>query len=147
MKRDSKAGMSLPLLVVVCLTFAAPSLLAAQTSGLSCSGAQRPRLVAELLFGRNIGRRIGVGESAWSRFVARELTPRFPGGLTVTDAVGQWRDPASGETVREPTKKVEIVMPGNADDQERLATVVKAYKSEFRQRSVGVIVRTACVAF
>lgn len=146
MKRDVEAGMLLPLLVVAGLTFAAPTPLAAQTSGLSCSSPQRARLVAELLFGRNIGRRVGVSESAWSRFVARELTPRFP-GLTVTDAIGEWRDPANGETVREPTKKVEIVMPGNADDQERLETVVNAYKREFRQRSVGVIVRTACVAF
>jgi hypothetical protein len=145
MKKEGVAGMLIPSMVVACLNLAAP--LAAQTPALPCSGAQRPRLVAELLFGRDIGRRVGVSESAWSRFVARELTPRFPDGLTVTDATGQWRDAASGEIVREPTKKVEIVLSGNADDQTRLDAAVKAYKSEFHQRSVGVIVRAACAAF
>jgi len=61
--------------------------------------------------------------------------------------IGQWRDPAAGTIVREPTKKVEIVLPGNADDAARLDAVVKAYKRKFRQHSVGVIVRSACVSF
>ena len=83
----------------------------------------------------------------WPRFVARELTPRFPDGLTVTDAIGQWRDRDSGSIVREPSKHVEIVLPGNADDEARLDAVVAAYKRAFHQQSVGVIVHTACVAF
>ena len=143
MKSAIKSNALLLSLVVVCLTFAAQTPLAA----LSCSGTLRPGLVAELLFGRDIGRHVGVSETAWSRFVARELTPRFPGGLTVVDAVGQWRDAASGEIVREPAKKVEIVLPGDSDGQERLEAAMKAYKREFRQHSVGLIVRDACVAF
>ena len=38
-------------------------------------------------------------------------------------------------------------MPGGDDDEARLDAIVKAYKREFRQHSVGVIVRPACVAF
>jgi hypothetical protein len=147
MKSGIKAGTLIPSMVVVCLNLATAPPVVAQTAEPSCSGALHPRLVAELLFGRDVGRRIGVSESAWSRFVARELTPRFPDGLTVTDAIGQWRDAASGQIVREPAKKVEIVMPGSGDDQTRLAAAVKAYKKEFHQRSVGVIVQPACVAF
>jgi hypothetical protein len=143
MESGIKSDALLPLLVVVSVTFAAPTSLAA----VSCSSTLRPGSVAELLFGRDIGRHIGVSEIAWSRFVARELTPRFPGGLTVIDAVGQWRDTASGEIVREPAKRVEIVLPGDSDDQKRLDAAVKAYKREFRQHSVGIIVRAACVAF
>ena len=119
----------------------------AQTPGLSCPGAQKPAAVAELLFGRDIGHRLGVSEAAWARFVAREMTPRFPDGLTVTDAVGQWRDRESGRIVREPSKHVEIVLPGNADDEARLDAIAAAYKRAFRQQSVGVIVRAACVSF
>lgn len=150
--RAMTAGTKFPrallvLLVVGCPNLAAPAPLAAQTAVLSCSGAQHPRQVAELLFGRDIGRRIGVSETAWSHFVAQELTPRFPDGLTITDATGQWRDAASGGIVREPTKKVEIVLPGRGDDQARLDAVVKAYKRQFHQHSVGIIVRPACVAF
>ena len=119
----------------------------AQAPGLSCHGAQQPKQVAELLLGRDIGRRFGVGERAFAGFVARELTPRFPDGLTITDATGQWRDPTGGAPVREATKRVEIVLPGDAGDQAKLDAVVTAYKREFHQHSVGVIVRPACVSF
>jgi Protein of unknown function (DUF3574) len=119
----------------------------AQTAAAPCHGTQQSKMVAELLFGRNIGRTIGVSEAAWTRFVARELTPHFPDGLTITDAVGQRRDRDSGRTVQEPSKHVEIVLPGHADDEARLDAVVTAYKREFRQQSVGVIVRPACVSF
>jgi hypothetical protein len=114
---------------------------------LSCHGAQKSKMVAELLFGRDIGNRVGVSQSAWTRFVAREMTPRFPDGLTITDAIGQWRDRDSGTIVREPSKEVEIVLPGNDDDETRLDAIVTAYKRQFRQQSVGVIIRPACVSF
>jgi hypothetical protein len=119
----------------------------AQTLAIVCHGAQRPGQIAELLFGRDIGNHVGVSESAWARFVAREITPRFPDGLTITNAVGQWRDPASGRMVREPSKRVEIVLPGHADDEARLDAIVATYKRRFHQRSVGVIVQSACVSF
>ncbi len=148
MKIDGKfARASLLSLLVACLCLLGRPPLAAKTATLSCSGTQRPKQVAEVLFGRDIGRRIGVSETAWDRFVTRELTPRFPDGLTITDATGQWRDPADGRIVREPAKRVEIVLPGNDDDQGRLDAVVQAYKREFRQRLVVVIVRIACVSF
>src|ERR1700680_4938502 len=84
----------------------------AQTS--RCHGALQPRQVAELIFGRDIGNRLGVGETAWTRFVAREITPRFPDGLTIADAIGQWRDRDSGLIMHEPSKRVEISMPRHA---------------------------------
>jgi len=103
--------------------------------------------VAELLFGRKIGDRIGVSEAAWARFLAREVTPRFPDGLTVINASGQWRDRERNKVVREPSKVVQIVLPGAADDEEKLAAVIEAYKREFHQQGVGLIVRPACVRF
>lgn len=131
-------------LLGACLAVVQP--IAAQTPALPCSGTQRPRQIAELLFGRDIGHHRGVSDAAFARFVAGELTPRFPDGLTISDAMGHWRDPAGG-LVREATKRVDIVLPGRADDQAKLDAAVTAYKSKFRQRSVGVIVQWACVAF
>ena len=119
----------------------------AQTSPRSCYGKQQPRQVAELLFGRDIGGRLGVSNAAWAHFLAREITPRFPDGLTVSDGAGQWRDPATGTIEHELSKRVEIVLPGNADDEGLLEAVVDAYKRRFHQHSVGIIVRSACVAF
>jgi hypothetical protein len=75
------------------------------------------------------------------------LTPRFPDGLTVFDAAGQWRDPASKKTVRESSKIVLIVLPGNADDIPRLNEIAETYKRRFKQQAVGMILRPACVSF
>jgi hypothetical protein len=119
----------------------------AQTAMPPCHGPQQPKTVAELMFGRDIEHGLGVSESAWQLFVTRELVSRFPDGLTIIDAIGQWRDRDSGRIVREPSKHVEIVLPGNKDDDARLDAVVAAYKRAFHQHSVGVIVRPACVAF
>ena len=114
---------------------------------LDCRGGQKPTQVAELMFGRKVGDRIGVSEGEWSRFVDREITPRFPDGLTVFNAAGQWRDKASSKIVREPSKIVQIVLPGEVEDIVRLNEIAEAYKTRFKQQSVGVIVRPACVSF
>jgi hypothetical protein len=119
----------------------------AMSDAASCHGTQQVKQVAELLFGRDIGHRFGVSQSAWEHFVRREITPRFPDGLTISNAAGQWRDRANDTIVHEPSKRVEIVLPGAADDEARLDAVVAAYKGEFHQQSVTVIVRPACVSF
>jgi hypothetical protein len=114
---------------------------------MECRGGQKATQVAELMFGRKIGDRIAVGEVAWNRFVDREITPRFPAGLTVFNAAGQWRDQGSSRIVHEPSKIVQIVLPGDAEDITRLNEIAEAYKSRFKQQSVAVMVRAACVSF
>ena len=60
--------------------------LFANSVAVACNAPQRPMQQIELMFGRNVAGHVRVGEAAWSRFVAREITPRFPDGLTVIDA-------------------------------------------------------------
>ena len=92
-----------------------------------------------------------MSEGTWSDFVASEITPRFPDGLTVLDALGQWRDSDANTIVREPSKLDTIVLTGKPSDggseNERLAQIIEACKRLFRQQSVGLVVRPACVAF
>lgn len=112
-----------------------------------CTGNQKSVVTAELLFGRKIADRVGVSEQAFSHFVDAEITPRFPDGLTVLSAIGQWRDTKRHTTVREPSKIVQIVLPGEADDQARLDAIIDAYKARFRQQAVGLVKRAACASF
>jgi hypothetical protein len=112
-----------------------------------CHAGQKPQEVAQLLFGRNIGDRLGVSEAQWGRFVDREVSPRFPDGLTVLDAKGEWRDTVRKTIVHEPSKVVEIVLPGKPDDVEQLNQIAQAYKTRFLQQSVGIVIRGACVSF
>lgn len=113
---------------------------------LACSPGQEAMLTAELLFGRKIGERLGVSETAFRRFVDEEVTPRFPDGLTILDASGQYRD--SGDVlIREPSKILLIALKDEPEGRARLAAIAQAYKTRFHQQSVGTILRPACVSF
>jgi hypothetical protein len=109
---------------------------------LQCSGAQQPWVVADLLFGRT-----HVSDASWARFLATEVTPRFPDGFTVIDANGQWRAPGGQKISRERSKLLMIAMPPGTDNDERLQKIIEAYKTRFKQQSVGLILRPACVSF
>src|SRR5260370_36861061 len=66
----------------------------AQAQVIECREGQKAQQVAELTFGRRIVGHIAVSETQWLQFIDYEITPRFPDGLTVYDAAGQWRGPA-----------------------------------------------------
>jgi hypothetical protein len=100
---------------------------------------------AELFFGRKIGPRVAVTDADFARFTAEEITPRFPDGLTVLDAKGQWRDSARGALIHEPSKLVLIVFRDEPQRRADLSAVAEAYKAKFRQQSVLTAVRSVCV--
>lgn len=125
------------------LEMAAPSF----AQELSCTEPQKPMLEIDLMFGRNIGGQLGVSEELWSDFVAKEITPRFPQGLTVDDAVGQWRDRETSTIVKEPSKDVRVIVPAGVEVKEKVDAIVAAYKQRFQQQAVGVVIRPACVSF
>lgn len=119
----------------------------AEAKSALCRNGQKPSQVVQLLFGRGYGDDAGVTEPDWISFVSRELTPRFPDGLTIINSAGQWRDPGKNTTIREASKVVEIVLPGRNSDALKINAVVEAYKLQFHQQSVGLIVEAACVRF
>ena len=124
------------------LALIAATLAANSQSSLQCSGAQKSWIVADLLFGRT-----RVSDTNWTRFLAAEVTPRFPDGLTVMDASGQWRAPGGNKIAKERSTVVMIAMPPGADNESRLQQIIEAYKTRFKQQSVGLILRPACVSF
>jgi hypothetical protein len=128
---------ALALAVLLALTMPA----AAQPA-LQCSGNRKPWIVAELLFGRS-----NVSDFNWDRFLSAEVTPRFPDGLTVYDARGQWRNPQTKAISRERSKVVMIAMPPDPGNEAKLQEIVEAYKTRFKQQSVGLILRPSCVSF
>jgi Protein of unknown function (DUF3574) len=127
--------------------FASLVLITSPAQAFDCRAGQQPTLTAELFFGRNIGQRHAVTEAAWSRFLAAEITPRFPDGLTVVDATGQWRDKKRSMLVRERSKLVLLTLRPGPPDQAKIAAIVAAYKRRFHQQSVTVLVRPACISF
>jgi Protein of unknown function (DUF3574) len=139
--------LKMSVLVLAAMLVALAAAVPARAQLLECRGGQKTQQVAELSFGRRIVGHIGVSETQWMAFLDNEITPRFPDGLTVFDAAGQWRDPATKKIVRETSKIVLLVLPGNPDDLPRLNEIVETYKRRFKQQSVGIILRPACVSF
>jgi hypothetical protein len=103
--------------------------------------------IAQLFFGRDIPGRGPLTDAEWDDFVARAVTPQFPDGFTVTDGTGQWYDQSSGKLLHEPSKILLVAADPDSDLKTRIGSVIAAYRTQFRQRSVGVITSEACAAF
>ena len=99
-----------------------------------------------LFFGRNRGGVEVVSDAGWRVFLAEEVTPRFPDGLTVVDAAGQWRDP-SGTIERERAKVLLVLAAPGAKGMRRIGEIAEAYKRTFGQESVLRTVGTTCASF
>ncbi|MFX5510465.1 DUF3574 domain-containing protein, partial [Acinetobacter baumannii] len=77
----------------------------------------------ELFFGRDIAGQGRVSQAQWSAFLRETVTPRFPDGLTVLPASGQWRDRDTGRVSREPSFLVRLVFAETPETLARLAEV------------------------
>jgi hypothetical protein len=99
----------------------------------------QPMLEARLFFGL-------TDEAGFVDFLDREVTPRFPAGLTVLDGAGRWRD-SSGRPTQERSRVVDIVTVAGADTEARLEAIRAAYKTRFRQQSVGLVLQRVCADF
>ncbi len=115
----------------------------AASSGQTCPTGLKPMTSADLYFGLSIPGGGAVSEAEWQRFVDEEITPRFPDGLTITDAKGQWRD-ASG-IVREPSKHLFVIKASG--DADKLAAVRAAYRARYHQDSVLLVETPVCGSF
>ena len=100
----------------------------------------------ELLFGT--GRRGAslVSEREWSAFLDEEITPRFPEGLTVLSAYGQWRG-QSGTISKERSIVLVIWYEPNQSREAAIEAIRLAYKERFAQESVMRVDGLSCVSF
>ena len=115
--------------------------------GLTCRNAAKPMARLELVFGSGHESLTPASEDDWAAFVATEITPRFPDGLTVLTGYGQWRDSA-GVLVKETSRLLLIWYPPAADADTRIEAIRAAYKARFGQDGVlRADEPLACVAF
>lgn len=110
----------------------------------NCGTASSAQLRTTLYFGTN--RPTGsVSELEWQLFVRDEVTTRFPEGLTVWEALGQWRDPKG--TIAQERAKVLLLV--HADSERARASVqdlIARYRKMFEQESVLWETARVCVA-
>jgi Protein of unknown function (DUF3574) len=106
-------------------------------------GTSAPQVRTTLYFG--LTRPKGaVSELEWQLFVRDEVTKRFPEGLTVWDANGQWRTPAG--TVDHERSKVLLLMHADTAEARKLVQeLIERYRQMFEQQSVLWESSRACV--
>ncbi|MGW0361964.1 DUF3574 domain-containing protein [Streptomyces sp. NPDC002990] len=99
----------------------------------------QPYQETRLYFGTDRpGGRDPIGEGEFMRFLDREITPRFPEGLTVHDGYGQWRG-RNGAAVRETSYEVVLLYPEKeaGERSARIERIRQAYEDRYQQDSVG----------
>lgn len=111
----------LSLLLTACATVAPPVENAAIADRLFC--------------GRTVPGGGVVSDEEWTTFLAEVVTPRFPDGLTVWRAEGQWRG-RDGVVVREPVMIIEILHPLDRGIDRKIQEIADAYRTRFHQEAV-----------
>ena len=86
-----------------------------------------------------------VSELEWQLFLRDEVTTRFPDGLTVWEAEGQWRRP-DGVVGHERSKVLLLVHADTAAARASLRAVIDRYRKTFEQQSVLWETSRVCAA-
>ena len=135
------------ILLAGLLTLASCSRPAAAAPARSACAAGDSALVRDVLyFGRNTPGGRELSDSAWQGFVDEVVTPRFPAGLTIWDAAGQWRG-ASGKIERERSKVLTLLHAGDSVSEQAVAEAIAEYKLRFAQEAVLRERMTSCSRF
>ena len=88
-----------------------------------------------IYFGRNRPTGGVVSDLEWQLFLSDVVTAKFPEGLTVVDATGQWKG-ASGNVEQERAEVVTILHDGSLDARNAVKEISSEYKRRFKQEAV-----------
>lgn len=94
---------------------------------------------ADLFFGRNIAGGGEVSEAQFETFLDEVITPRFPAGLIVFEAEGQFQD-STGTIIEEQSKVVRLLLDDTVENEAAIDEIIIAYIQRFNQESVLVVV-------
>ncbi len=89
----------------------------------------------------------GIAEIHWRAFLDKEVTPRFPDGLTVFDAYGQWRDRGGGAPERLWTKVLVILHEDTPANRAAIDAIRLAWKASTHDQSVLLVSAPVDVSF
>jgi hypothetical protein len=120
----------------------------------SCNNlpSSRSFIRTELFFGLSKPDRTQVTELEFQQFIDREVTPRFPDGLTLLSGSGQFKN-SSDKVVKEPANLLILIYPqdrldpGKFKQNQKVEQIRKAYKLAFQQESVLRSDELSCVSF
>lgn len=103
-------------------------------------------MVSDMLYFGTATPHGNVSVEQWNSFIDAVVTPRFPQGLTVWPASGQWRS-TDGMIIHEGSHVLAIVHADEAQSEHALLDILAAYKREFDQEAVLRVRSASCVSF
>jgi hypothetical protein len=89
----------------------------------------------------------GVSEAAWREFLDKEVTVRFPAGLSVMDVYGQWQGKGEKAPQRIRSKVLIIDYPATAENAAKIEAIRAAWKQKTGDQSVMKVTQAASVSF
>jgi hypothetical protein len=88
-----------------------------------------------------------VTEAGWLDFLDKEVTPRFPDGLSVIDVYGQWQGKTMSQPERLRSKLLMIDYPDTAENGAKIEAIRTAWKKKTGDQSVLCVTQPAQVSF
>jgi hypothetical protein len=112
-------------------------------------GLTRGWVQTELYFGLGPADHLekGVSEKDWRDFLDKEVTPRFPAGLSVVDVYGQWENNGSTAPERLRSKCLIIDYPDTQANREKIEAIRSAWRQRTGDQSVMRVTGPADVSF
>jgi hypothetical protein len=89
----------------------------------------------------------GISEARWREFLDREVTPRFPDGLSVLDVYGQWLSKGKTAPERLRSKVLIVDYPDTQENRDKIDAIRSAWKAITGDRSVLRVTQPADVSF
>jgi hypothetical protein len=89
----------------------------------------------------------GVSEAAWRDFLDKEVTPRFPAGLSVLDIYGQWQGKQESKPERIRSKVLIVDYPATPQNATKIDAIRVAWKKITGDQSVMKVTEPADVSF
>ena len=112
---------------------------------MDCGASSAPQVRTTLYFGLSRSKGPAVSELEWQLFLRDDVTRRFPDGLTVWEATGQWRTP-TGSIDREQSKVLLLVHADTPAARQLVQSLIDSYRKAFDQQSVLWESARVCVA-
>lgn len=91
--------------------------------------------------------RKGVDEAGWRAFLDREISTRFPSGLSVFDIYGQWQNQGAPAPERLRSKVVVLLHESSAVNDAKIEQIRSAWKKLTGDLSVLRVTQPADVSF
>jgi hypothetical protein len=110
----------------------------------ACASGEQASIAEVVYFGANKPGGV-VSPEEWSTFLREVVTPKFPAGLSVWQASGQWQG-GDGTLTKESTFVLSLVHARASSFEASVRAIIAEYKRRFQQEAVLRVKSHVCVS-